>query len=302
MATTQQKLSALGYSMQEANEYVLAMVNMGQAQALASKVAGIGINAQDLANIVHVQKQEVVDYFHYSGVDTNLLNADKTALSLLVTMDGEVMLYDPHSGKGKVVADFHQPIYDIAGTANGDIYAVKTGGEIYRYNFSAQAVEKVGHLSEGQGSVSLGTLDGNLVYSNFSGKGTNVVVAALDGHELASFDIPVIGGASGTSHDVVVMGDKLYRNGWEGLQQTDINTGATKMVNSTINHRYAGLADGGDGWLIAYGTNSLVTAYNVDTGAIVELPKSPQNDTFTISFTGATEARQMHIDLWGLPA
>ena len=87
--TTEQKLSGYGYSMQEASEYVLAMVNMGQAQALASKVASLGIDAQDLANIVHVQKQEVVDYFHYQGVDTHLLNAGATeALQMHVDLWG----------------------------------------------------------------------------------------------------------------------------------------------------------------------------------------------------------------------
>ena len=297
--TTELKLSEYGYSMQEANEYVLAMVNMAQAQALAGKVASLGIDAQDLANIVHVQKQEVVDYFHYQGVDTNLLNAGATGMSLTNASGGDVYLYDPNTGKSRLVVKFGTQIGDIAVDTNGDIYGVGVlGSKIYRYDFSEGKIVTLDH-SAGSDVYSLGFFGDTLV------SGMKDSLSLFDKHTgetLAQMTVPVVGPPAGADSDLLFISDKLYRNSAGGLTETDVNTGEYKEITKVFNFFTVGLVNGGDGWIIGYADHlkeNAVTAFNVNTHEVKSLVpwhESPVGQ----DIWGATEALQMHVDLWGM--
>ncbi len=294
--TTQEKLSALGYSMQEANEYVHAMVNMGQAQGLANKVAGLGINAQDLANIVNVSKKEVLDYFHYSGVDANLLNAENTGKSLVNDSSGDVYLYDQLTGKGKLVVEFGTQIGDIKTDSNGDIYAVGVlTGDIYRYDFSEQKIDRM-DAQVGVDTRSMGMFDGMLV----TGSQDTLHLLDKSANTLQELKVPVIGPPAGANSDLLVIGDKLYRNSTTGLTETDINTGVSTEITKALNFFTAGMVNAGDGWIIGYmgGFDEKVTAFNVNTKTVMELPVW---DDSVPAVWGASEALQMHVDFWGLP-
>ncbi len=300
--TTEEKLSALGYTMEEANEYVHAMVNMGQAQGLADRVSQLGINAQDLANIVDVQKQEVIDYFKYSSVDINLLNAEKTGHSLVIDDAGGVYLYDPLTARNKKVVDFHTSgITDVAADANGDIYAI-TADRLFKYDFSEEKIYGLG-FSKASGNA-LGFFGDALVSANLTSQ--NVKLADNSGQVFATFNLPFAGSgqSSVANADLVVVGDKLYRNAPNGLTETDVNTGAYRLVTPIINGNYGGLADMGEGWIIGYSGGHLATGVNVNTGELKEFPVFGENPlSGDPGFgAGATEARQMHVDLWGLPA
>ena len=299
--TTEQKLSEYGFSMQEANEYVLAMVNMGQAQALAGKVASLGINAQDLANIVHVQKQEVVDYFHYQGVDTNLLNASLTGYTLVSTSYGDVYLHNPETGKGKLVVKFGggygKQYGDIAVDTNGDIYAVGLTTGVDRFNFATQTIEHLPKFSPGLDKYSLGFYGDLLV----SGSQDHLHIMDKAGNTLSEMTVPMVGPAPTMVSDLVVVGDKLYRNGAGSLTETDINTGASQAVTKELGGFTAGMAKLGDGWIVGYNAfvlDNSVVAFNVNSHEVKHLPKwdvSKTEDPW-----GAAEALQMHVDLWGM--
>ena len=294
--TTEQKLSGYGYSMQEASEYVLAMVSMGQAQALAGKVASLGIDAQDLANIVHVQKQEVVDYFHYQGVDTNLLNAGITGDTLVANFGGDVFLYNPQTGKNKLVFKFGYEIGDIATDTNGDVYAVGVGGGLYRYDFAKQAVEKLPGVGTGIDVFSLGFFGDQLV----AGMKDHLRIMDKAGHTLSEMTVPVIGPAAASLSDLLVVGNKLFRNSAGGLTETDIDTGVSREVTQAMNFYTAGIANAGDGWIVGYNSQAFnveVRAYNVDTGEVKNLPDAHIGSR---GVEGASEALQMHVDLWGM--
>ena len=303
--TTEQKLAAYGYTMQEATEYVYAMVNGGYGAALGQKVYELGLNAQDVANIASVSKHEVVDYFNYAGLDGHLLNSDITKFTLISDLSGKVYLSNPESGQSKLVADFKKDIFDIATDQNGDIYA-SYGNNIYRYDFSTGSVDTVAVIPGKQfvpdGMAFLGDM---LVLTDDK----DIWLTTKTGTIAAHFNIPFANADyAGTSQDIVVIGDKLYRPAEDSISVTDINTGETTKFegkyptsNGTKVYDYystEGLVNIGDGWVVSYDYRDYAAATNLQTGEVKMLPDVQGIDVLQ----GASEARQMHVDLWGIPA
>ena len=300
-STTVEKLAAAGYSMQEAYDFVHTLLAAGRSLEIAQRAAELGLSAKDLAEISYSTKQDVVSYFLASGVDLNLLNAEKTGLSLVADLDGTIFLYDPNVGKGKPVFSFGARVWDIATDSNGDVYA-QTDQGLLRYDFGQQRVEHIGTLHVGDLAVT-GTALAFVGESLVSAASPAAVVVTFDksGQALQDYALPPVGDEGQPSFDMVVIGNQLFRSGRLGLMQTDIITGESTLVTDALGARVTGLADGGNGWLIAYGS-STVAEFNIETHELRTLP--PFGGNTGLSFTaieGASEARQMHVDLWGWP-
>ena len=280
--------------MQEGYEYVQAMVAAGAAAPLAQRAAELNLNAKDLAEIGFYTKQEVLDYFAASGVNLNLLNAEKTSQSLVADASGTVFLYDAAAGKGRPVFSFGTPILDLATDTNGDVYAVSAQG-LLRFDFAHQQVQTVNVQTVG--GVAQSFLGDTLVGAGADSK--TVVTVARDGSPLHSYSVP---DWDMTAHgDVLVLGNQLYATSARGMVRTDVVTGASEVFDTPLSVKINGLADGGDGWVFAYGASS-VQAFNALTGEVRDLPSFGVNSGLNYTIVeGATEARQMQVDLWGLP-
>lgn len=151
--TTEQKIAAAGYTMQEAREFITAVVD--RPALIAQKAAEAGLNLADLAHIVNVGVGEVVNYFATAGVDVNAVNGQKTNLSLVSDLQsGDVYLYDPVNAIGRKAFSFGTQITDIATAFNGDVYATTFSG-LYRYDFATKKVEFVASLPMGANSLDI---------------------------------------------------------------------------------------------------------------------------------------------------
>ena len=284
--TAQTKLAAMGYSMQEAKEYLLAHV--ANPHLIAEKSAQIGLNIADLAQIVNLSTNEVADYFAISGLDVNEVNAQKTNLSLISDLaSGDVYLYDPIAAKGQKAFSFGTQITDIATAYNGDIYATSFNA-LYRYDFDSKTVTKVT-------SVSYGTNSLTLYGSQFiTASNADSVVRFLDanGQQEAAYQLP--GGPAGG--DLVVEGNYLYRTTAQGIVRTDMQTGVTNLEAGEVGTKYHGLAEATWGWIVGYADDRDVKAYNPATQDVMNLPKL---SLAGVTPSGATEALQMHAQAWG---
>ena len=283
--TTEQKIAAAGYTMQEAREFITAVVD--RPSLIAQKAAEAGLNLADLAHIVNVGVGEVVNYFATAGVDVNAVNGQKTNLSLVSDLQsGDVYLYDPINAIGRKAFSFGTQITDIATAFNGDVYATTFSG-LYRYDFATKKVEFVASLPMGANSLDIhGT-------SLIEASSNDNVVRFLDegGHQYAAYSLP--GGAAGG--DVLVQGNQLYRTTGDGIMRTDMRTGVTTREVGEVGAKYHGLAEATWGWIVGYANDGEVKAYNPVTHDVMNLPKLTLSG---VSPSGATEALQMQVDAW----
>ena len=283
--TAQEKLAAMGYSMQEAKEYILWYA--ANPHLIAEKSAQVGLNIADLAQVVNLSTNDVADYFATASLDVNEINAQKTNLSLVSDLSsGDVYLYDPITAKGQKAFSFDTQITDIATAYNGDIYATSFNA-LYRYDFGNKTVEKVSSVEYGTNSLT--------VYGSKFITASNIdsVVRFLDanGHQEAAYQLP--GGSAGG--DVIVEGNYLYRTTGQGIVRTDMTTGDTNVEVGEVGAKYHGLAEATWGWIVGYANDGEVKAYNPTTKDVMNLPALSLTG---VSPSGATEALQMHADAW----
>lgn len=310
MATTEQKLAAHGYSMHDAEEYVLAMVLMGQAKTLADKVLGLGLNAQDLAHIVGASKSEVIDYFNASGVDGNLLNAERTGFVFLLDLESNLYLSNPITGHNKWLTKFDRQVTDIATYKNGDIYV--QSDTLLRYDFSSGKLEEMSPVQKNamelafQGDTLVRAVPGTDVLSYSTNFGANEVYKEVP----LQFDSYFNSGSALDFADGLI-----YRNEKRTLEHPNSNfiteynpaTGYSKVVMSSdrnMDFGFEEVINADNEWILGYRYME-VQAYNRFTGETLELPypfkvdkANPMPDTYVL---GGSYVLQMHLDAWGIP-